>query len=105
LVSDDIKDSSAISRGLPSWYQKPEVGLITICDPLMLEAPIYCLLKTHFRGESYYVDLVELFHEITFQTGMGQLTDFITAPEDQVDLSKFSLTKYVFFFYCSVFVC
>jgi hypothetical protein len=32
----------------------------------------------------------------TFQTELGQLIDLITAPEDQVDLSKFSLEKCVF---------
>lgn len=30
----------------------------------MLEAAIYYLLKKHFRQESYYVDLLELFHEV-----------------------------------------
>lgn len=95
----------------------------------MLEGAIYFLLKKHFRGEKYYVDLLELFHDVsdhemsptsarqmgwielidtfffretarrclqvTFQTELGQLIDLITAPEDSVDLSKFSLEKYV----------
>jgi len=30
----------------------------------MLEAAIYYLLKKHFRQEKYYVDLLELFHEV-----------------------------------------
>lgn len=115
----------------------------------MLEAAIYHLLKKHFRPEPYYVDLLELFLEVsagwchrglsscdtlsalsdspdtgcpslserqsalgplrprgigstghiahtpqtTFQTELGQLIDLITAPEDHVDLSKFSLEK------------
>ncbi len=33
--------------------------------------------------------------QVTFQTELGQLIDLITAPEDHVDLSKFSLTKCV----------
>jgi hypothetical protein len=32
---------------------------------------------------------------VTFQTELGQLIDLITAPEDDVDLSKFSLEKCV----------
>jgi farnesyl diphosphate synthase len=32
---------------------------------------------------------------MTHLTEMGQLVDLITAPEDEVDLSKFSLDKYV----------
>ncbi|KAK0234368.1 isoprenoid synthase domain-containing protein [Armillaria nabsnona] len=51
-------------------------------------------LKKHFRGESSRVDVLELFLETTFQTEMGQLIDLITAPEDEVDLSKFSLKKH-----------
>jgi farnesyl diphosphate synthase len=31
----------------------------------MLEAVIYRILKKHFRNESYYVDLIELFHDVT----------------------------------------
>ena len=76
----------------------------------MLEAAIYFLLKKHFRKEKYYIDIVELFlevsdskrldhcgphlHQTTFQTEMGQLIDLLTAPEDHVDLSKFSLQKH-----------
>ena len=74
--------------------------MIAINDAFMLEAAIYRLIKVHFRDQPYYVDLFELFQETTHQTEMGQLIDLITAPEDHVDLSKFSLDKYVvpFFF-------
>jgi len=74
----------------------PNVGMIAINDAFMLEAAIYVLLKKHFRQESYYVDLLELFHEVTFQTEIGQECDLLTAPEDQVDLDNFSLEKYTF---------
>jgi farnesyl diphosphate synthase len=72
------------------------VGYIAINDAFMLEAAIFFLLKKHFRGDSYYIDLVELFHEVTFQTELGQMLDLLTAPEDEVDLSKFSLEKHSF---------
>ncbi|KAK0232080.1 farnesyl-diphosphate synthase [Armillaria nabsnona] len=83
LVSDDMMDSS-IAR----------LGQIAINDSFMLEAAIYYLLKKPFRRESYYVDIPEPFLEMTFQTEMRQLIDLITAPEDEVDLSKFSLKKH-----------
>lgn len=95
LVSDDVMDSSVTRRGQPCWYKNSEVGFIAINDAFMLEAAIYHLIKNHFRQESYYIDLVELFHETTHQTEIGQLIDLITAPEDRVDLSKFNLTKCV----------
>lgn len=96
LVADDMMDKSITRRGQPCWYRVKEVGEIAINDAFMLEAAIYVLLKSHFKKESYYVDLLELFHDITFQTELGQLLDLITAPEDKVDLSKFSLKKHSF---------
>jgi farnesyl diphosphate synthase len=96
LVADDIMDQSITRRGQKCWYKNNGVGNIAINDAIMLEASIYHLLKLHFRKESYYVDLLELFHEITHLTEMGQLVDLITAPEDEVDLNKFSLEKHRF---------
>ncbi|OXG49290.1 farnesyl diphosphate synthase [Cryptococcus neoformans] len=94
LVADDIMDQSVTRRGQPCWYRVPNVGNIAINDAFMLEAAIYYLLKKHFRSQKYYVDLMELFLETTFQTELGQLVDLITAPEDHVDLNKFSLEKH-----------
>ncbi|GAA5973176.1 hypothetical protein JCM11641_006307 [Rhodosporidiobolus odoratus] len=94
LVADDMMDQSITRRGQSCWYRVENVGNIAINDAFMLEAAIYFLLKKYFRQEKYYVDLLELFHETTFQTELGQLIDLITAPEDHVDLSKFSLEKH-----------
>jgi farnesyl diphosphate synthase len=96
LVSDDIMDSSKTRRGSPCWYLMPNVGMVAINDAFMLEAGIYILLKKYFRQEKWYVDVLELFHEVTFQTELGQTCDLLTAPEDHVDLDNFSLDKYTF---------
>ncbi|KAE9974525.1 hypothetical protein BLS_010047 [Venturia inaequalis] len=96
LVSDDIMDSSKTRRGSPCWYLMPNVGMIAINDAFMLEAGIYILLKKYFRQEKWYVDAMELFHEVTFQTELGQTCDLLTAPEDHIDLDNFSLEKYTF---------
>jgi len=96
LVSDDIMDSSKTRRGNPCWYLMPNVGMIAINDAFMLESSIYLLLKKYFKKETYYVDLMELFHEVTFQTELGQACDLLTAPEDHVDLDNFSMEKYTF---------
>lgn len=94
LVADDMMDASITRRGHPCWYRVDNVGNIAINDAFMLEAAIYHLLKTHFKRQPYYGHLLELFHDVTFQTELGQLIDLITAPEDSVDLSKFSLKKH-----------
>lgn len=94
LIADDIMDDSKTRRGQPCWYRKEGVGMIAINDAFILESTIYLLLKKYFAKESYYLDLVELYHEVTLYTELGQLVDLITAPEDHVDLSKFSLDKH-----------
>lgn len=96
LVSDDIMDTSITRRGKPCWYRQEGVGMIAINDAFMLEAAIYTLLKKYFRSHPAYVDLIELLHETSYQTELGQLTDLLTAPEDNVDLDNFSMEKYRF---------
>ncbi|KXX78749.1 Farnesyl pyrophosphate synthase [Madurella mycetomatis] len=96
LVSDDIMDGSITRRGKPCWYRQEGVGMIAINDAFMLEAAIYTLLKKYFRDHPRYLELIELFHEVTFQTEIGQLCDLLTAPEDVVNLDNFSMEKYRF---------
>lgn len=96
LVSDDIMDSSITRRGQPCWYRQEGVGMIAINDAFMLESAIYVILKKHFRSHPAYADFIEIFHETTLQTELGQLCDLITAPEDNVDLNNFSMEKYTF---------
>ncbi|KAI9662583.1 MAG: Farnesyl pyrophosphate synthetase [Bathelium mastoideum] len=96
LVSDDIMDDSKTRRGAPCWYRMPNVGMIAVNDGLMIESSIYILLKKYFRSHPRYLELLELMHEVTFQTELGQCIDLLTAPEDNVDLSNFSMEKYIF---------
>ncbi|KAF7354808.1 Fructose-bisphosphate aldolase [Mycena sanguinolenta] len=94
LVTDDIMDTAITRRGQPCWYRAPGIGMKAINDAMMLESGIFFLLKKHFRNQPYYVDLLELFQDTAYRTGMGQLIDLITAPQDEVNLSKFSLDRY-----------
>ncbi|KAF7354816.1 Fructose-bisphosphate aldolase [Mycena sanguinolenta] len=94
LVTDDIMDATITRRGQPCWYRAPGIGMNAINDAMMLESGIFFLLKKHFRNQPYYVDLLELFQDTAYRTGMGQLIDLITAPQDEVNLSKFSLDRY-----------
>lgn len=94
LVTDDMMDSCDMRRGKTSWYRLPGVGTNAINDSYLLEASIYYLLKTYFRHEPYYVDLLELFQETTLRTALGQLVDLLTAPQHKVDLSRFSLDRH-----------
>jgi hypothetical protein len=55
---------------------KDGVGNIAINDAFLVEAAIYKILYRRFRGRSYYVDVLELFHEVDLS--LRCLTD----PED-----------------------
>ncbi|KAL2483901.1 Farnesyl pyrophosphate synthase 1 [Forsythia ovata] len=91
LVHDDIMDNSQTRRGQPCWFRLPKVGLIALNDGIILRNHIARILKKHFREKPYYVDLIDLFNEVEFQTASGQMIDLITTLEGEKDLSKYSL--------------
>lgn len=70
--------------------------MVAINDAFLLESSIYYILKAQFRSHPAYIDFLELFHETSFQTEVGQLCDLLTAPEDHVDLSNFAVEKFSF---------
>ncbi|KAM9722851.1 farnesyl pyrophosphate synthase-like [Menidia menidia] len=94
LMADDIMDGSQTRRGQPCWYKKEEIGLDAINDSLLVEGSIYRILRRHCRDQPYYVHLLELFNETTFQTELGQTLDLMTAPPGQIDLSRFTMERY-----------
>ncbi|CAO2204495.1 unnamed protein product [Urochloa humidicola] len=92
IVHDDIMDNSQTRRGLPCWFRVPEVGLIAVNDGVILRSHVSLILRRHFKGKPYYVDLIDLFNEIEFKTASGQLLDMITTHEGEKDLTKYNLT-------------
>ncbi|XP_061676687.1 farnesyl pyrophosphate synthase isoform X2 [Syngnathoides biaculeatus] len=94
LIADDIMDSSLTRRGQPCWYKKDGIGLDAINDAFLLEASIYRLLRRHCRSQPYYVHLLELFNETSFQTELGQALDLMTAPPGHIDLNRFIMERY-----------
>ncbi|XP_028769934.1 farnesyl pyrophosphate synthase 1 [Neltuma alba] len=92
LVLDDIMDNSHTRRGHPCWFRVPKVGLIAANDGVLLRNHISRILKRHFKGKPYYVDLLDLFNEVEFQTASGQMIDLITTLEGEKDLSKYTLS-------------
>nr|DAD23713.1 TPA_asm: hypothetical protein HUJ06_025176 [Nelumbo nucifera] len=91
LVLDDIMDNSHTRRGQPCWFRVPKVGLIAANDGILLRNHIPRILRRHFREKPYYVDLLDLFNEVEFQTASGQMIDLITTLEGEKDLSKYTM--------------
>ncbi|XP_069551993.1 farnesyl pyrophosphate synthase isoform X1 [Brachyistius frenatus] len=94
LVADDIMDGSVTRRGQACWYKKDGIGLDAINDSFLLEGSIYRLLRRHCRDQPYYVHLLELFNETSFQTELGQALDLMTSPPGHIDLNRFTVERY-----------
>lgn len=92
MVSDDIIDGSTTRRGGKCWYLVEDVGMEAINDVILIENGIYYLLKKYFSDKPCYLQLIELFHEITLTTIVGQFLDFnsskMTVNDFSMDLYK-----------------
>ena len=66
--------------------------MIAANDGVLLRNHIPRILRKHFKGKPYYVELLDLFNEVEFQTAAGQMIDLITTLEGEKDLSKYTLS-------------
>ncbi|XP_017767807.1 PREDICTED: farnesyl pyrophosphate synthase isoform X2 [Nicrophorus vespilloides] len=95
LMIDDVMDGSKMRRGAPCWYRNAGVGLNGINDALMLNEGIYVILRKHFAHLPYYRDCVELFHEVSMKTMMGQSLDMMTSnTSSPLNLDSFTMKRY-----------
>ncbi|KAB7504903.1 Farnesyl pyrophosphate synthase [Armadillidium nasatum] len=94
LVTDDIVDDSKMRRGKKCWYLNEGVGLRAVVDALLLNAGAFKLLSNHFKEEEYYVDMLDLFHDINLKTVIGQCLDLQTSNNKGPNLKKFTMENY-----------
>lgn len=55
-------------RGKPCWYLASDLvsnAGVALNDASFVETGIYQLLKMHFKDKPYYVDVLELFHDVS----------------------------------------
>ncbi|KAI3695208.1 hypothetical protein L1987_78199 [Smallanthus sonchifolius] len=72
LVLDDIMDESHTTRvNAESPEIRSQVGMIAVNDGVVLRNHIPRILKKHFRGKDYYVDLLDLFNEDDYLACFG----------------------------------
>uniref|UniRef100_A0ABD2XAK8 Farnesyl pyrophosphate synthase n=1 Tax=Trichogramma kaykai TaxID=54128 RepID=A0ABD2XAK8_9HYME len=95
LVLDDIMDHSQMRRGQPCWYRQNNIGLAGINDGNLLESCSYQLLRTHFRGQPCYVDLLETLMEYSHRTTLGQTLDLLSTNfGNKPNLNLFTMDRY-----------
>ena len=90
-------DASVTRRGQPCWYRLPKVQMIAINDGFLLQSHLFLILKKYFGTKPYYVQLLDLFNETTWQTELGQLLDLTSQPlpgAGDIDLDRFTIERY-----------
>ena len=80
--------------GTDLLYEKPGISLDAVNDAILLEACVYQLLKHYCQERSYYLNLIELFLQSSYQTEIGQALNLITAPQGRVDLGRYTEKRY-----------
>ncbi|XP_059472979.1 farnesyl pyrophosphate synthase-like [Neocloeon triangulifer] len=91
-VAQDALDGAELRRGRASWPVHCGLGLRAVNDAALLETGLYELLKRHFRTHPLYVEILELFHDVTHKSIMGQVLD-IQARSDAT-LELFTMERY-----------
>jgi len=102
LVADDVMDQSLTRRGQPCWYRQlnpltseaSPIGNEAINDSFLLQEHVYIIIRHYCHTQSFYVAMMDLFHEMTYFTCIGQLLDMTSQPSKKVDLSLFTLALY-----------
>ncbi|XP_049787892.1 farnesyl pyrophosphate synthase-like [Schistocerca nitens] len=95
LMTQDTLDEAKTRRGKPCWYLLPEFDTTpqTACnDATLLQTGLFQLLATHFRNQPYYLDVVDLFHDVSHKAVIGQLLDIETRRDRSLKL--FTMDRY-----------
>uniref|UniRef100_A0A8C4WVY7 Farnesyl pyrophosphate synthase n=1 Tax=Eptatretus burgeri TaxID=7764 RepID=A0A8C4WVY7_EPTBU len=70
------------------------VGLFAINDSFLLKSMIYELLKKYCTEKPFYVNVLELFFQVSYKTELGQALDLLTAQPNKIDFSSFTEERY-----------
>lgn len=96
LVADDIMDDSHTRRTKPCWFRTNNLGVKAFNDSILLESVLYQLVSSYCRQQPYYLDILELLHDVTLQTSLGQAMDLLSAPNanEKPNIDEFTMRKY-----------
>ncbi|XP_039307283.1 farnesyl pyrophosphate synthase isoform X2 [Solenopsis invicta] len=95
LMFDDMMDRSLFRRGQLCWYRHNVLGLAAVKDCTFLLSATDYLIRKYFKEKEYYIDLLELFHNIIFHSAMGQSLDLLTTNfNNKLNLNTFTIDRY-----------
>lgn len=95
-VADDIVDASSTRRGKPCWYKRPGVGTMAINDAYLFMTCISRIIKLVFKDHPSYMQLQEVFQEVTFRTATGQFIDSTTPlNKEENPISVYTIESYM----------
>ena len=115
-------DDSHTRRTKPCWFRTNNLGVKAFNDSILLESVLYQLVSSYCRKQPYYLDILELLHDVRFplkttksssisneleilmnyflqvtlQTSLGQAMDLLSAPNanEKPNIEEFSMKKY-----------
>lgn len=95
LMTQDTVEQADTRRGKPCWYLASDLvsnAGVALNDASFVETGVYQLLKIHFKDTPYYVDVLELFHDVSHKAIMGQVMDTETRADKS--LQQFTMERY-----------
>ncbi|XP_069688243.1 farnesyl pyrophosphate synthase-like [Periplaneta americana] len=96
-IVDDMMDGSTVRRNRPCWYRVNNIGAAAANDAVLVENGVYQILKKYFSDKPYYLNTLELFHDVTLKTALGQVLDVNVAAKGAgklPDLNIYTMERY-----------
>lgn len=81
-------------RGAPCWYKLDGIGTSAFNDSILIQQGVYSILRKYFGDHPCYLPVMELFHDVSLKTSMGQALDVHSVLNGKVNLDLFSMDRY-----------
>uniref|UniRef100_A0A7N0UIV3 Farnesyl pyrophosphate synthase n=1 Tax=Kalanchoe fedtschenkoi TaxID=63787 RepID=A0A7N0UIV3_KALFE len=91
---DAIIHEAQLPSDKPYRFELSKDAKVTANDGIFLRSYITRILIKHLKGKPYYADIVDLFNEVEFQMGSGNMIYLIATGYGEKDLSKYSMPLY-----------